>query len=56
MLSRVKWIIGELHGQREFELLAYLAQWFDISVKKSFRKPLFVFAACNKHALGEILG
>ena len=56
VLSRVKWIIGELHGQRDFELLAYLAQWFDISVKKSFRKPLFVFAACNKHALGEILG
>lgn len=55
VLRQVKWIIGELHGQRDFELLAYLSQWFDISLKKSFRKPLFVFAACNKNALEQIL-
>jgi len=54
-LRKVKWIIGELHGQRDFELLAYLSQWFDISLKKSLRKPLFVFAACNKNALEQIL-
>jgi len=55
VLRQVKWIIGELHGQRNFELLSYLSQWFDISLRKSFRKPLFIFAACNKNALEQLL-
>ena len=55
VLSKVKWIIGELHGERDFELLAYLSQWFDISMKKSFRKPLFIFNACNKNAAAQVL-
>lgn len=48
MLSRVSWIIGELHTGAGFELLAYLSEWFDIEVRKSFGKSLFMFNACNR--------
>ena len=48
VLGSAKWITGELHGIRDFELLGYLAEWFDISAKKSFKKRLFNFSACNK--------
>jgi FkbM family methyltransferase len=47
-LSRVKWIYGELHGNRDFELLAYLSEHFDIGVKKTMGKRLFMFQARNK--------
>lgn len=48
MLANVKWIIGELHGNRDFELLAYLSQWFDIDMKKSLNSRLFQFNARNR--------
>jgi FkbM family methyltransferase len=48
ILSNVKWIIGELHGNKDFELLAYLSQWFDIDVTKSLSSRLFQFNARNK--------
>lgn len=48
MLANVQWIIGELHGERDFELLAYLSRWFDIDIKKSLRNRLSNFAARNK--------
>lgn len=48
MLSRVQWIMGELHGRRDFELLAYLSQWFDVQVDKRLESELFVFYARNK--------
>ena len=51
MLSKVTWITGELHGEKDFALLDYLAQWFDLELKKSFKKRLFIFRACNKNAL-----
>lgn len=51
LLQEVTWITGELHGERDFELLAYLSQWFDIEMKRSFRKSLFIFNACNKKRL-----
>jgi FkbM family methyltransferase len=47
-LSRVKWIYGELHGNRDFELLAYLSEHFDIGVKRTMGKRLFMFHARNK--------
>ena len=47
-LSRVKWIYGELHGNRDFELLAYLSEHFDIGVKRTMGKRLFMFQARNK--------
>lgn len=48
LLRSVKWIMGELHGERDFELLAFLSQWFDIETKKSLKNRLFMFRACNK--------
>jgi hypothetical protein len=47
-LSRVKWIYGELHGNRDFELLAYLSEHFDIGVKRTIGKRLFMFQARNR--------
>lgn len=48
VLRAVKWITGELHGERDFEVLNLLAQWFDIAMKKSLKSRLFNFTACNK--------
>ncbi len=53
-LSRVKWIYGELHGNRDFELLAYLSEHFDIGVKRTIGKRLFMFQARNKALLPAI--
>lgn len=47
-LSRVGWIVGELHSVRSFDLLEYLSRWFLIETKKSMKSPLFMFAAKNK--------
>lgn len=49
-LSRVSWIVGELHGENDFELLAYLSQWFEIGIRKSVARPL-----CNFHARNRAL-
>lgn len=51
LLKEVTWITGELHGEQDFELLACLSQWFDIELKRSFKKPLFIFNCCNKKNL-----
>ncbi|VAW83534.1 hypothetical protein MNBD_GAMMA16-253 [hydrothermal vent metagenome] len=48
-LQSMKWIIGELHGEKDFELLAYLSQWFDIDTRKKLQQRLFMFNACNKN-------
>ncbi len=48
VLSRVTWITGELHGQRDFELLDYLSKWFEISLKKELRSRLSIFEAVNR--------
>lgn len=47
MLSKAKWIVGELHGIRDFELLTHLSKSFDIDVKRSLGKKYFNFNACN---------
>ncbi|MDO8787317.1 MAG: FkbM family methyltransferase [Sulfuritalea sp.] len=45
-LASVQYIVGELHGERDFELLDWLEQReFDIECKKSFGKPCFIFKA-----------
>lgn len=45
-LASVQYIVGELHGERDFELLDWLEQNdFDIECKKSFGKPCFIFKA-----------
>lgn len=48
VLERVGWITGELHGNRSFELLEFLSQWFDIETKKTLSKRLFNFLARNR--------
>lgn len=48
ILESVSWVMGELHGERDFELLAFLSRWFDIDTKKSLKNRLFMFRACNK--------
>ena len=53
-LSRVKWIYGELHGNRDFEVLAHLSEHFDIGVKRTIGKRLFMFQARNKALLPAI--
>lgn len=48
-LASVQYIVGELHGERDFELLDWLEQrGFDIECKKSFGKPLFIFKALRR--------
>jgi FkbM family methyltransferase len=47
-LAKVRWIVGELHSVRSFELLEFLSRWFLIETKKSMKSPLFMFAAKNR--------
>jgi len=48
VLERVRWITGELHGNRSFELLEFLSRWFDIETRKTIGKRLFNFLARNR--------
>ena len=54
MLSKTRWIIGELHGERDFELLTYLNQWFYIDMDKSLRSRLYNFNAVNREFADQI--
>jgi len=55
MLGKAKWIVGELHGIADFEVLAHLSQAFDIDVKRSLGKKFFNFNACNRAFVEEAL-
>lgn len=48
MLANVKLIMGELHGVRDFELLAFLEPLFDIEMRKQLRNRLFNFYAARR--------
>lgn len=48
LLSGVQLIMGELHGIRDFELLARLQPMFDIEMKKQLRNRLFNFYAARR--------
>jgi FkbM family methyltransferase len=48
LLAGARLILGELHGRRDFELLAYLQPMFDIGMKKQIRTRLFNFYAVNR--------
>ncbi|MFH1844846.1 MAG: FkbM family methyltransferase [bacterium] len=54
ILENVRWIVGELHSHRDFELLHYLSQWFDIDIHKSLRFRLCQFNARNSALANEI--
>jgi FkbM family methyltransferase len=47
-LSKTKFVIGELHGRRDFELLGALSTHFRISVKKNMHDRCFMFQALNR--------
>jgi len=48
-LSQVMWIVGELHGENDFELLNYLSRWFEIGIRKSVERALCNFHARNRN-------
>lgn len=46
LLDKTSYVVGELHGKRDFALLDHLeSQGFDIEAKKSMGKRLFLFQA-----------
>jgi len=47
-LSRTKYIAGELHGHRDFELLAMLARHFHVAVRKRLQDRVYMFQAANR--------
>jgi FkbM family methyltransferase len=47
MLRASKWIVGEMHNESAFPLLALLAPYFDLDLKKRMFAPFFRFHACN---------
>jgi len=48
-LSRAKYISGELHGHRDFELLSLLSPHFHIAVRKRLQDRIFMFQAVNRN-------
>ena len=54
LLARTQYICGELHGERDFELLDYLdTNGFHVGAKKAPKSVLFNFEAINKTAAAE---
>jgi FkbM family methyltransferase len=47
-LSRTKYIMGELHGHRDFELFSLLNRHFQIAVRKRLQDRVFMFQAMNR--------
>jgi FkbM family methyltransferase len=56
LLSGCKWIVGELHNESAFPLLALLARHFDLDLKKTMFAPFFRFHACNFACVRELRG
>ena len=48
LLNSARVIMGELHGRRDFELLAFLQPAFHIGAKKQLHSRLFNFYAVNR--------
>jgi FkbM family methyltransferase len=47
-LSRAKYITGELHGHRDFDLLALLDRHFHVAIRKRLRDRVFMFQALSR--------
>jgi len=47
-LERVKWIAGELHGIRDFQVLDLLAKYFKIQCARNFDSLVWHFHALNR--------
>ena len=54
-LKKTSWITGELHGNRDFELLNYLNDLdFSISLNKNIDNRLFMFNAGKKEVISKL--
>ena len=47
LITRCRWIVGEMHDASAFEILALLASHFDFDMRKQMFSPCFRFHACN---------
>lgn len=56
MLRHCKWITGEMHDDSGFKLLALLAPYFDLDLKKRMFAPYFRFHACNHVCVEQLRG
>jgi FkbM family methyltransferase len=56
MLRACKWIVGEMHDESAFALLALLAPHFDLDLKKRMFAPFFRFHACNFACAPQLRG
>jgi FkbM family methyltransferase len=56
MLRTCKWIVGEMHNETAFPLLALLAPHFDLDLKKRMFAPFFRFHACNLACVPQLRG
>jgi FkbM family methyltransferase len=56
LLRQCKWIVGEMHDETAFPLLALLAPHFDLDLKKRMFAPFFRFHACNLTCARQLRG
>jgi len=56
LVQQCQWIVGELHNESAFPLLALLAPHFDLDLKKTMFAPFFRFHACNLACARELRG
>lgn len=49
LLGETQWLMGELHGIKNFETLLYLDKWFLLGMKKKLHSNLFQFFASNRN-------
>lgn len=50
-LENCQWVMGELHGIKNFESLALLDKWIAIEMRKRITSELFIFFGINKQLL-----
>ncbi|MBI1422078.1 MAG: FkbM family methyltransferase [Gammaproteobacteria bacterium] len=50
-LEDCQWVMGELHGIKNFESLALLNKWVAIEMRKPITSELFIFFGLNKRLL-----
>ena len=55
-LDQCEWIVGEMHDESAFQLLALLAPHFDLDLKKRMFAPFFRFHACNLACARQLRG
>jgi FkbM family methyltransferase len=56
LLRDCTWIVGEMHDESAFPLLALLAPHFDLDLKKRMFAPFFRFHACNLACARQLRG